>query len=180
VWGRARRYLESVSQAVSGSNILASGLILEYIDGFIWDGAREECRAEELLRNDSERVTQSIFSKGPDWHLYQGWFLSPDAAAAAGGLPASDLPEGRILERMHIDSGETHFVLGPTGAAEPILAAKMDNLLRYDFKMPLSLPEITQGGGVGERVFQILHGLNKKMMSSVLRPDLADRINLNA
>lgn len=160
VWSHARQLLHQGAEVISAEDNRIGALALQYIDVFVWEGDTTQYDLGELLRKDSEFIPESIWGKGPFWHLHQGWFR------------ADGIPEGgaRLLERMHLDAlpqGDTPVV-------------KFDNTLRLDLLEGVTFPDLFAGeDALVDRVFEQLHEGNKLALAGYLGESMRERIGLN-
>lgn len=160
VWAKVRPLLHRVTQLVDadGDNPVVSS-ILQYIDVFEWQGDAANYDASQLLRAGA-LVTEPALSRGPFWHLHQGWFREDNR-----------LGNGRLLERLHIDS-----VADERGTP----TVKFDSYLAFTPQEP----HATQGGkllvegSLGVAWFGTLHDLDKELLASAITSEQAKKIGL--
>lgn len=163
VWTHARALFSHVSEVLPDTIFVVS-VSLQYINLFSWDGPLQDYDSGKLLDESSDSIPESVFNRGPHWHLYQGWFS-----------PITDPPGGRILDRMHIegigDEHRGHLV-------------KFESLFRWDFdgddgsrllKQAFSAPPTFIDAS-----FERLHDLTKRSLAGYLTPDAERIINLHA
>lgn len=161
IWPRARALLSQASQLAWGDGNALSGVALQYIDAFKWEGDANAYSVDELLRRDTRYVPSGLRGRGPLWHLHQGWMRHD-------GLPAP----GRLLERVHLDAVEQ----------EGQFLVKMDTTLRLELDPRLASHEEAFGGDRGfvDSVFDELHATDKVLVGSYLTDEMVARIALNA
>lgn len=161
VWKKAKLFIERVFSALQTAEYSIVSANLVYLDVFQWSGEESAYDVRKILNGESEYVPVSIFEhESPVWHLYQGWYSEVENPIA-----------GRILERLHIDSiRENNRIL-----------VKFENLNRFLFGSAVN-PQQLLGSGQNEidRIFEILHDVNKSTLRKVLQIDLQEKINLNA
>ena len=151
VWGKAREIMAQV--AAVGMEEHEQGVLnlqLQYIDIFEWDGPIESYDSRELVREDSDFISNKIAAGniGHLWHHYSGWFETWDEPTP-----------GKILNRVHIDAVETDD-------GKPFV--RFDAVLRKDFVSPLSVATLVQGPTVVDEIFTTLHEKNKNLMADYL------------
>lgn len=76
----------------AAANVAFNSIRLEYLDRFIFDGARSEARARGLLRK-APMLTDQIFDAADMWHSHTGLFVD---------VTATD----RLLRQVHADLQE--------------------------------------------------------------------------
>jgi len=160
VWGRAKELLRQFSDTIAAPDNRVTGMGLQYIDVFVWEGNVEKYDVKQLLRDDSKMVPASIWDRGPLWHLYQGWFETE-------GLPRA----GRLLKRVHLDAieGNSQF------------SVKVNNTLRLDMKTAAQLNKVFGGARPAiEKIYSELHVKSKRVLAELLIEEMAERIDLNA
>lgn len=77
-WLQARSYFEALA-SIYASQTKVAGVGLNYVDKFAWVGDMTECRADALLRVDSEYLCAQIFKAEDFWHSHTGVFIRTDA-----------------------------------------------------------------------------------------------------
>jgi len=160
VWAKALRLLTDACDVSLGSDNAICGIVLQYIDEFIWQGDASDYDPLLLLRSDSPYIPRAFKNRGQNWHLNQGWFRTDN-------LPVS----GRILERMNVE--------GLTLAGIPTV--RMDNYLRLEPETAVSGSAFfEQGAKLCCDWFSHLHDQNKSMLRNYITTAMAQRISLNA
>lgn len=77
IWLQAIKYFEALAPIyVPHSNVIGVGL--NYIDKFIWVGDKANCKADLLLRTNSEYLSSHIFKADDFWHSHTGVFIRAD------------------------------------------------------------------------------------------------------
>ena len=173
VWSKARDHLEKALEALSGSKaVRLRAVVLEYVDEFLWRGTDDGPVFEEVLEFRSEFIPRSLSKSRKYWHLHQGWFASPEELIGH----ASELPHGRILERLNVDSTERRDP-GSTSVSE--CGLRIHHLMRYEFESsPLPAADLSENRSVS-RCFEALHDLNKRRLSQLLTRQAQRRIGLD-
>jgi len=161
IWPRARGYLADACQIALGSDNSITGLLLQYIDVFEWTSNPANYRLDALLSRGSPFVPESLWDKGPRWHLHEGWYRQDN-------LPVA----GRLLERLHIN-GVLDNLGRPTVKMDAYLALELEKAQSSATFFGNSAPEI-------DRLFDELHDLQKGLMRGYLTKEMAQRIGLNA
>jgi len=162
IWPEARRLLDATATLLVKAQQPVVGVALQYIDDFIWDGPQEEYSIDQLIRQNSTYVPNSVRGKGPLWHLHQGWFDE-----------AKFPHDGRLLERTHVDSTRQD----KTGTIQ----TRIDMTLRLDFREPIQSRDALFGGERPkvEEIFSRLHTLNKDTLRAYITDEMAEKIELN-
>jgi uncharacterized protein (TIGR04255 family) len=160
VWEHASRLVDRAAELTLAEDNKVTALIIQYIDLFEWKGSPDNYDARFLLRAGN-LVPEGVLSKGPLWHLHQGWFRGED-----------QLGPGRLLERLHIDA-----VLDERGRP----TVRMDSFLSFE---PGEAQTFVPGAflkndGSGGAWFAILHDLDKKLLAEALTHETVERIGLN-
>jgi uncharacterized protein (TIGR04255 family) len=159
IWVQARSLLQRGAEVIAAEVNPVTGLTLQYIDVFVWEGDVADYDLGELLRRDSEFIPPSIWGKGTFWHLHQGWFRYE-------GLPQGG---SRLLERMHLDA--------VTQGEAPVV--KFDNTLRLDLREGIASAELFGDDALVSRIFEQLHYANKVALRAYLNDAIIEGIGLN-
>lgn len=162
IWRVSRRFMKDAATALSKKGNFILNVALQYIDVFNWKGDVNLYDAKELLRYDKLQtvIPESIWNKGPLWHLHQGWFTEIRKPVQA-----------RLLDRMHIDAlkSQSGYLI------------RFDNMLQIDFPSPLAAKTIFSGKpSKGDNLFNYLHVSNKNSLGNFLTDSMKKRIGLNA
>ena len=158
VWTVVRNLFAGVAGALHSREQKVKSFVLEYVDVFRLVGD-DRYDARNLLQ-ESDSVPPGIFSRGPNWHLHQGWFVD-----AQGPVP------GHTLRRMHIESTvedgcpQVHFHTSHTFDVQDTPD------LRSMFAEPHTLVD---------DLFSYLHQSSKALLADFLTVEMAKRISLHA
>jgi uncharacterized protein (TIGR04255 family) len=174
VSNRALDYLSGVSATFAESDRRAAALLLQYSDGFVWEGSLEAYQANQLLDPNSQYLAPSIFEAGPLWHLHQGWLGDP-TNILRGGASAPTIP-GRLLQRINITSN-----VGPIPPVQPtpVVHVKIEHIQKYQIEPSIPLAGLFAHNGVGAACLSLLHDDNKNFMRNILSGDAAAGIHLD-
>jgi uncharacterized protein (TIGR04255 family) len=159
VWKRAREYLEQTCELVGQENAI-TGVLLQYVDVFEWEGKAIEVQPSELLDKDSKFVPAYLWDKGALWHLHQGWFRALD-------MPIAE----KMLERVHVDS---------VSDDKGVPTVKMDTFHEITFKNSIPCAKFFGKEFSADNIFDQLHKSNKDVIRALLTKEMAKRINLDA
>jgi len=159
IWPRARDYLKAASEIVIGNDNHVRGILLQYVDVFLWKGDVAAYDPKLMLDPNSTHVPKSILECGPMWHLHQGWYRD------------DSLPEpGRLLERLHLNA-----IPDDTG----VPTVKVDTYLQLELANEQSVVSLFQNTpSMIENAFKYLHNDSKALLKSFLTDELAKRIDL--
>jgi uncharacterized protein (TIGR04255 family) len=169
VWSKARDHLEKALEALSGSKaVRLRAVVLEYVDEFLWRGTDRVPAFDELVDFGSELLPKNLTRARDLWHLHQGWFATPEELLGR----VSELPAGRVLERLNLDS-LARPALGY--ASEHVV--RIHHLMRYEF-FQIPSTDLSENGSAS-RSFEALHNLNKRRLSELLTRQAQQRIGLD-
>jgi uncharacterized protein (TIGR04255 family) len=149
--------LNSARQAAIG----LTGVVLQYVDVFEWQGDLEDYDLKTLLNENRSYFPGSIFERGHLWHLHQGWYRNDD-------LPTG----GRLLERISTDGILNEF-------GRPIV--RLDSNLSFEFDAARTFVAMADNPSSGvsiSRVFDFLHDENKEIMGNCLTDTIRKKIGL--
>ncbi|RXH15149.1 hypothetical protein [Bradyrhizobium guangzhouense] len=149
VWESAQKYLAAGIEVARASERKAAVVALNVADAFIAN--QEEYDLKTLLRA-GPRLAEGIFSSGPTWHNYVGWFRYPAIN-----------PKSHWLNQLNVDAAR--------GADDIRVSVVHNQELRQD--APLSLPLTSLADWYRE-----LHKNNKLVLTEILQPEMADKIGL--
>ena len=158
VWTIVRDLFTNVADVLHSREQKIKSVVLDYGDVFRWMGD-DHYDVRNLLQ-EGDSVPPSIFQRGPIWHLHQGWFVDAQK-------PVS----GRILQRMHIDSG----------VEEGQHQVRFNTHHRFDLQDTPDLKgTFAEPNSLVDRLFRRLHNDSKTLLAEFLTTGMAQRINLNA
>ncbi|NTG19403.1 TIGR04255 family protein [Agrobacterium rhizogenes] len=158
IWPKVQDFLNNACDlAVSEDNLVTSA-IMQFIDVFEWEGDKSEYSTGELLNPESRLIPSAVFDRSQFWHLHQGWFDDETARGIA-----------RIHQRIDIDGVED-------GEGLPIV--KIDSYIQHQLHTVKESKAIFASGWI-EEIFGEMHQEGKRMIASLLTPDMARRIDLN-
>jgi uncharacterized protein (TIGR04255 family) len=155
VWAQARRFLGLVFGQLSPAPPITH-LGLRYIDRFFYEGERAACRADLLLRTDSDYLTRKAHSSGVHWHVHSGWFDSWQA------------PWKRCLNQLNVGAADV----------EDRLAVTIDHNNFAELLEPLPVTPSTLESGPIAAAMETMHRNNKAVLANLLIPEMARQIRL--
>jgi uncharacterized protein (TIGR04255 family) len=132
-----------------------TGILLRYIDRFIFDGPIEEASANRLLQPGSRFVAPQVLDSGYQWHCNSGWFQN-----LVGEVTA--------LNQLNISSGPLGVIVDHNSAC----------ILPSPSK---SVAELVQGRGDNpplESVLDRQHDTNRFILTSLLNREMLATIGL--
>lgn len=77
IWEQARKYFDSVIP-IYIANARISGISLNFVDKFVWDGPISECQPIRLFRPESKYLCPHIYETQDLWHSHTGAFYRID------------------------------------------------------------------------------------------------------
>ena len=78
IWAQANTYFNALIPKYTAGEANISGITLNYLDKFVWDGDINSCNPNLLLRHDSKYLSPSIFEVKDLWHSHTGAFIRVD------------------------------------------------------------------------------------------------------
>lgn len=78
IWAQANTYFNALIPKYTAGEAYISGITLNYLDKFVWDGDINSCNPNLLLRHDSKYLCPSIFEVKDLWHSHTGAFIRVD------------------------------------------------------------------------------------------------------
>jgi len=162
LWSLAKTYIEKLLPYYARHGRVAQ-LSLNYIDKFIWYGAKDQYDITQVLRRDSPYLAGHIFETKDLWHIHTGRFmLADDATKRLINVNSDYLDERR--------QGETRRTIS-------IRTALIDSFNQAGFN-EFNLVNQQLIDSV-DKHFQELHELDKVILKSILTADTARRIALS-
>lgn len=165
VWGEAREYFSQLLPALGDCGLAAYGLT--YHDKFVWDGPRESCTPNSLLREGSPYISHAVFGSRDLWHSHTGQFV------ATGG-PA------RRLQVINIDCVDEAD--GSKSPPEPTrvvrIATALTDFLNQAEHAQVSIP-VSESMGHLDGAFAELHGMLKTVFLQIVSNDAAQQVGLD-
>lgn len=156
IWGKARAIFGAVLVALNSPGIKWAGL--DYLDVFTWEGEERDWHAEKLFKMDSGLIATAMTDKGPIWHTHQGWFAKGDLAVP-----------GDRLEILNIDG------VHRDGKFKVMIGTRM----KHNFQDIQSSEGVNEGGAVNASMEQ-MHDEDKRLLDTLLKPELIEAIYLHA
>lgn len=165
VYAEASDMMARIFEFVKPENLLTS-IGLKVLDRFKYNGTREEFNAEELLRRDSEYLSQNIFSSLDRWHINTGWFSVSEK-------------DKTLLNQLSVDSsghanengGADSFVT----IDHVIILKHVVDSVRIPFDLQLKSDKIMDS--ISD-IYTQMHDANKNVMLGLIQPELAKKLKL--
>ncbi len=165
VWPMVAGWLSWIMTRESVNAFPSSGIALQYINAFPWEGPLEECRPTQLLRPESADVPPSLYKLADDrWHLHSGRFV-----------PLSEPYKGETLQRVHLGATRIDRPDGAKGS-EAVIDVYHQSL----FMHAVDISGDFVRGGHAEALYRTLHDLAKDRLASYLCDRLIEEVNLYA
>lgn len=157
-----KRVFNGLLPILSSNKYSFSGMGLQYVNAFNWEGSIKDYAIDKLLARDSEFIPKSIWAhnSSPSWHLHQGAVYDVKTS-----IP------GNMLERSHLDAA----VEGRNAVV------RLDVVLQVTAFQPFpasSTPFTDEKRGRVWSLFDELHALTKGRIKDYLRTDICDRIGI--
>ena len=131
---------------------------LRYIDRYTFNGDPSEATAALLFVESNEYISKHCFTAGSLWHCHSGWFDSINA--------------GRVLNNLNISSGMMDLSSTVTIDHQTTLHL---TLPRQSVGAVFATPERSLGL---EAILDVLHDSNKRILNTLLRPEMRAKIGL--
>lgn len=160
-WLQARSYFE-VLAPIYAHHTKIIGVGLNYLDKFKWAGDKSECRADALLRVDSDYLCAHIFKAKDFWHSHTGAFIRADE-------------QTKRLLNVNVDyldetrADDVHRVVSVT-----TVLTDMMNQPDYE-SLEISEENIVQ---FLDDHMKELHVLGKEIFSNIINDEMSKRIAL--
>ena len=151
-------YIKSVLSSFPLSENPIVGFCLKYVDRYVFDGSRDQARAEKLFVLDNSYLSSHCFESGPLWHCHTGWF--------------EPYGENRILNQLNVGSG----------LEDRISVVTVDHNALFQLKAPRQSVESVllradEKNGL-EVVLAYLHEQNKRILRDILRKEMINAIGM--
>lgn len=167
IWPVQEKYISAIFSKLTSSKSFLAALGMRWIDQFIHEGSAEEYRAEELLRHNSQLLTELAFQSGTRWHCHTGWFHS----VSGPGVDAE------VLNQLNVDSGQ----INQGGHLRTAVTINHTQQLRADApidKLAKFLPTSGAGRATLSALMETLHDGNKQVLGDLLNDSSCKRIGL--
>jgi len=159
-------WLSWIMARESANGFPSSGVALQYINAFSWEGPLEKCRPTDLLRPGSADVPPSLYELADDrWHLHSGRFV-----------PLSEPYSGETLQRVHLGATRIDRPEGGAKGSE----ATIDVYQQSIFMPAIDISDDFAPGGRVDALYRDLHDLAKDRLASYLCDKLIEEVNLYA
>lgn len=166
IWTSAKKYFDAIAPMYAKESRI-SGIGLNYVDRFYWAGHANECKASQLLRNDSDFVAPHVRTATDLWHSHTGSFIK-----------AND--QTKRLMNVNVDFIDEHIQppgqLPGTRKAVVISTILTDFLNQPGFK-PLDISK-DNANSVIDMHMQELHQFGKMTLSNIISDEMSKRIAL--
>lgn len=161
VWAQARKYLDVlIPKYVAPACI--SGIGLNFVDKFVWNGTASECRPSLLLRPASKFITPHVYEAEDLWHSHTGAFLRHDS-------------QTKRLVNINVDYNDEN---PPEGLRRVVVVTTvLNDMLNQPGYGPL---EVTPEAAVSvfDAHMQRLHVFAKMAFGNIINDEMSKRIAL--
>lgn len=162
VWGQALRYFDSLTPLYAPHSQI-KGVSLNYIDKFVWNGALASCRPEQLILAGSKYVCPHVFETTEYWHSHTGKFIRISDSI-------------RRLLNVNVDFLEE--ANGQNTRRVVTITSVLTDMINLPGYSPFQIEKDRYSSFIEERM-RALHADEKRVLSEVIRPEMAKRIALN-
>lgn len=166
VWAETRGYFSKLLPTLENTNIAAYSLA--YLDKFVWEGSRQTCRPERLLKQHSRYISPASFDANDLWHCHSGRFISANN-------------QTKRLEVVDVDCVDE--VDGTSINAEPTRVVRISTTLTDFLSQPGFPPVQLQANKSLEQLDIALteqHNSLKQVFSAIVSDEIANLVGLNA
>jgi uncharacterized protein (TIGR04255 family) len=161
---RVLKIFSVVINKIKSTESAVSSVGLKVIDNFLYEGQVESYASDKLFRSN-DYLANHCFKVGEMWHCHTGWF---EELRLNDTQVLNQLNVGALYK--NIEGKKTHVTSIEHNALIKCESKKLNNL--YDLINPENSPSYLRA------YLTELHRINKKVLLSLLNPDMAKRINL--